>query len=224
MKRNVRVFSRIQLLRSLVPMRVDAHTATKTSKNNCSQRFSRAPFRYVDIAFVKFIGQDLVKDKKDLITFIRMDTYEIIAYEDCYKEVFRDLNAEWLNKYNLMESHDLEILNDPQKYILDAGGIIYLAKFNNEIVGSAAIIKEPNNVYELAKMSVAKNFRGKGISKILIEKCISKAMELKADKIILFSNSQLKTAISLYEKYGFRHVTVEDSPFLTADVKMELRL
>jgi hypothetical protein len=34
----------------------------------------------------------------------------------------------------------------------------------------------------------------------------------------------LKTALALYEKYGFQHVAVEDSPFATADVKMELVL
>ena len=153
-----------------------------------------------------------------------MDPYQIIGYEARYKQDFKDLNAEWLYQYNLMESHDLEILDDPQKYILDSGGVIYLAKFESQIVGSAALIREHDNCYELVKMAVAKEHRGKGLSRLLIEKCISKAKELDASKIILFSNSQLKTAISLYEKYGFRHVPVEDSPFLTADVKMELVL
>ena len=46
----------------------------------------------------------------------------------------------------------------------------------------------------------------------------------KAAKLILFSNSQLTTAISLYEKYGFKHIAATDSPFLTADIKMELSL
>lgn len=153
-----------------------------------------------------------------------MDNYQIISYEDRYKQAFVDLNAEWLYQYNLMESHDLEILNDPQKYILDNGGVIYLAKQGSQIVGSSALINEHDDIYELAKMSVAKDHRGMGLSRLLIEKCLSKANELNAQKIILFSNSQLKTAIALYEKYGFRHVPVEDSPFLTADVKMELVL
>jgi GNAT superfamily N-acetyltransferase len=81
-----------------------------------------------------------------------------------------------------------------------------------------------DGVYELVKMAVSPLHRGKGISKILMEYCLDKARELKAQKIILFSNSQLKTAIALYEKYGFRHVPVDDSPFVTADVKMELSL
>jgi len=76
----------------------------------------------------------------------------------------------------------------------------------------------------LAKMSVTTAFQGKGISKMLIEKCLNTAKELKATKLILFSNSQLTTAISLYEKYGFKHIAATDSPFLTADIKMELSL
>lgn len=153
-----------------------------------------------------------------------MGIYQIIGYDHRHQEVFKALNSEWLYKYNLMESHDLEMLDDPDKFILRNGGVIYLALFEDQIVGSAALIREHDTIYELAKMSVATDHRGKGVSKLLIEKCLSEAKRLKASKIILFSNSQLKTAIILYEKYGFRHVAVEDSPFLTADVKMELVL
>ena len=149
---------------------------------------------------------------------------EIIDYTDEYEAEFKNLNLEWLNKYNLAESHDLDILNDPHKTILDTGCCIFLAKSGNEIVGSAALIHEGEGLYELAKMSVTTAFQGKGISKMLIEKCLNTAKELKATKLILFSNSQLTTAISLYEKYGFKHIAATDSPFLTADIKMELSL
>jgi len=57
-----------------------------------------------------------------------------------------------------------------------------------------------------------------------LEKCLEAAKERNAKKLILFSNSQLQTAISLYKKYGFKHVDVTDAPFLTADIKMELSL
>ena len=153
-----------------------------------------------------------------------MDGIEIIEYEDQHQPIFRALNAEWLDQYNLTESHDLQILDAPRETILDAGGFIYLAKYNNQIVGSAAIMKEHEGVYELAKMTVDKNFRKMGISKMLMDRCKEKAIELKATKLILFSNHQLRAALSLYEKYGFAHVPVENSPFTTADVKMELKL
>lgn len=149
---------------------------------------------------------------------------EIITFEDHHQPAFKALNEVWLDRYHLKESHDIEILDDPATHILKNGGIIYLAKEGDVIVGSAALIKDHDNTYELAKMTVADSHQGRGISKLLLQKCIATANDLKATKIILFSNHQLKTALGLYEKFGFQHVPVEDSPFVTADVKMELVL
>lgn len=152
------------------------------------------------------------------------DTIEIIEFDDKYHEDFRRLNLEWLDKYNLTESHDLLVLNDPVGTILDRGGYIWLAKAGEEIVGTAALMNEGHGIFELAKMSVTKNWQGKGISKQLIETCLKKAKKIGAKKLTLFSNHQLQNALSLYAKYGFQHVEVKDSPFVTADVKMELDL
>lgn len=149
---------------------------------------------------------------------------EIILYEEKYHEDFRRLNLEWLDKYNLAESHDLIVLADPKGIILDNGGFIWLAKAGDEIIGSAALMKGDHETYELAKMSVTKAWQGKGISKLLMDTCMKKAREIRAKKISLYSNHQLLTALKLYEKYGFRNVEIVNSPFETADVKMELEL
>jgi len=154
-----------------------------------------------------------------------MDTdLNIIEYSSQHQPDFRSLNLEWLDKYNLTESHDLMVLDDPQATILDRGGFIWLAISDNKVVGSAALMKEHEGEYELAKMAVTAAYRGKGISKLLIETCLAKAKEIGAKKLSLFSNHQLQTALKLYEKYGFYYVEVENSPFETADVKMELVL
>ncbi len=149
---------------------------------------------------------------------------EIIPFEARYHAEFKSMNLEWLVQYNLLEKADMIVLDSPTEQIVEAGGVIYLARHQQQIVGSAAIIHGHDGTYELAKMAVHKDFRGMGISKLLIEKCISQAREWNVPKLILFSNHQLKTAIALYEKYGFKHIPMEDSPFLTADVKMELVL
>lgn len=146
----------------------------------------------------------------------------IIDFELKYAGDFKKMNLEWLDKYGLTEAPDLLMLNDPQKEILDTGGCIYLAKDGNNIVGSAALIKESAVQFELAKMTVAPDYRGKGISNILIETCINKAKEMGAKRLYLVSNSQLTTAVSLYEKYGFKHIAVVDAHYVTADVMMEL--
>ena len=149
---------------------------------------------------------------------------KIIPYRSEHHEVFKQLNIEWLDHYNLTESHDLMVLNDPEGTILNRGGFIWLAEADGKIVGSAALMKEQEGEYELAKMSVTAAYRGKGISKLLIERCLYKAKAIGAKKLSLFSNHQLQTAIGLYEKYGFKHVALHNSPFETADVRMELML
>jgi len=148
----------------------------------------------------------------------------IIDYDDIHAATFKAMNLARLDADGLTESHDLQILDDPRGTIIKHGGVIYLAEDAGEIAGSAAIMPEGDGVFELMKMTVADKWRGKGISKMLIEKCIDYAKEKGGSKIILFSSSKPKTAIELYKKYGFVHVAVTDSPFDTADVKMELSL
>ena len=153
-----------------------------------------------------------------------MSEVEVILYEDKYAADFKRLNIEWLDKYNLTEEYDLKVLDDPRGQVLDSGGVIYLAKAGNEIVGSAGLMKEHEGVYELVKMAVTEPWQGKGISKMLLDKCLDFAREHRFTMITLYSNSQLQRAIKMYEKYGFRHVKLENSPLQTADVRMELIL
>jgi ribosomal protein S18 acetylase RimI-like enzyme len=156
------------------------------------------------------------------LIFFEMIT--IIDYKSEHQPAFKGLNKGWLDKYNLTESHDLMVLDDPKGTILDRGGYIWLAEVNEMIIGSAALVKEEGGIYEIAKMAVDAAYHGKGIGKLLMEKCITTAKEIGASKLILFSNHQLVTAIGMYEKYGFKHVAVHDSPFETADIRMELDL
>ncbi|HWB24411.1 MAG TPA: GNAT family N-acetyltransferase [Chitinophagaceae bacterium] len=148
---------------------------------------------------------------------------EIIDYEDRYHEDFRQLNLEWLEKYQLIEEHDFEVLNNPLE-IIAGGGCIFLARLNKAIIGTAALVKMTEGIYELVKMTVTPHMRGAGIGKILIEHCIEKAKQLNAEKIILYSSTKLQTAVMMYEKYGFKHIPLINSPFITADIKMQLSL
>ncbi len=148
----------------------------------------------------------------------------IIDFDPKYAADFLRLNIEWLDKYELTEPADISMLQNYQSEILDTGGVIYLAKAGDEVIGSAALIQEKPGQYELAKMAVTASWQGKGISKLLIDKCLGKAKQLKASKVFLVSNSKLVTALSLYKKYGFMHVPVIDNHYSNADVRMELVL
>lgn len=147
---------------------------------------------------------------------------EIIEYEDRYAGDFKRLNLEWLDKYHLTEELDLKVLNDPHGMVLDTGGAIYLARIGDEIVGTAGLMKEHEGVYELIKMAVSTNWQGRGIGRMLIDKCLETARAWKLKQVTLYSNSQLTTALNMYKKYGFRDAPLVNSPLKTADVRMEL--
>ncbi len=149
---------------------------------------------------------------------------KIIPYRTEHRHDFKQLNLEWLDHFHLTESHDLVILDDPEGEVIDKGGFIFMAEVGGKIVGSAGLMKEDEGVYELIKMTVTEAYRGKGIARLLIERCLYKAREIGAEKVTLFSNHQLQTAISLYAKYGFQHTEVVNAPMETADVRMELIL
>jgi N-acetylglutamate synthase-like GNAT family acetyltransferase len=85
-------------------------------------------------------------------------------------------------------------------------------------------MKEHEGVYELVKMAVTAAWQGRGLSKILVEKCLATAREWNVKKVFLFSSSKLQTALKLYQQYGFKHVKAVDAPYETADVRMELDL
>lgn len=148
----------------------------------------------------------------------------IINYEDKYHADFKRLNMIWLEEHNLLEQHDIDVLDNPRHYILDDGGALFLAKHGDEIVGTGALAKMEDGVYELVKMSVSPSMRGAGIGKMLLLHCVNKARELGVKQLILYSSSKLQAAVKMYEKYGFTHIPLIDSPFVTADVKMMMEL
>lgn len=144
-------------------------------------------------------------------------------YETIHQPWFEQLNRAWIEQFFTMEEIDRQVLQYPEEYILAYGGSILMAYVDHEIAGTCALKKHDAGVYEFTKMAVAEKFRGRGIGRTLTEAAVERAVELGADKIILYSSSRLKPAISLYLKLGFVHVPV-DGPYKRSDVKMELQL
>ena len=149
---------------------------------------------------------------------------EIIPFKKEYSSQFYDLNIEWLEASFYVEDHDREVLSNPQTYIIDNGGFIFFAKYNDEIVGTFALINLKEG-FELSKMAVSPKFRGLKIGQQLMEYCIAFSKNKKWDKILLYSSRKLENAIYIYRKYGFVEVEVEENcPYERCDIKMVLSL
>jgi GNAT superfamily N-acetyltransferase len=154
-----------------------------------------------------------------------MNKVEIVDFTPEYAKNFEQLNFEWLEKYFYIEDYDRKVLGNPQKYIMEPGGYIFMALINGEIVGTVALIYREEGVYELSKMAVTDKFQGNRIGQKLMYHCICFAGKNHFKRLFLDSNRKLTPAITLYHKVGFKEIpTPEDSPYDRSDIRMELNI
>jgi ribosomal protein S18 acetylase RimI-like enzyme len=144
----------------------------------------------------------------------------ILNYEPKYQPYFENLNRYWIEKYFKMEALDEFVLTNPEEAIIRPGGAILMANYDGAIAGTVALRKLDDTTYEFTKMAVDPGFRRKGIAEALSYACFFRAKELGASQVVLFSNSILVPAITLYEKLGFHHMPVVDVEYDRSDVKM----
>ncbi len=135
---------------------------------------------------------------------------------------FRELNEEWIRELFTLEEKDHEVLGDPQRCILDSGGAIIMAIEGSRAVGSCALVAMGGDSYELVKMAIAKDRRGKGLGRRLLAFVIDHARSIRAARLYLETNTKLANAIHLYASAGFRRVPpVHPTHYTRVDVFME---
>jgi GNAT superfamily N-acetyltransferase/DNA-binding MarR family transcriptional regulator len=151
---------------------------------------------------------------------------KIVPYSSKYRAAFRELNEEWIKTYFKLEKADRDALDDPEGYILDRGGFIFVATLDDHAVGVCALLKrdDPGYPFELAKMAVAPEARGKSVGWLLGKAVVEKARSLKVNRLYLESNTILKPAIGLYEKLGFKKIVGPPTPYERCNIQMELKL
>ncbi|NNK19601.1 MAG: GNAT family N-acetyltransferase [Maribacter sp.] len=150
---------------------------------------------------------------------------QIIPFNAKYISDFRDLNLSWLEKYFYVEPKDAELLENCKKSIINKGGTIFFAKYNDEIVGCLALIRLNDTIHELGKMAVHPNYQGQKIGQKLLSFAVDFAKQKNWVKLVLYSSTKLPTALYIYRKFGFKFVELEnDLPYARSDIKMELQL
>ncbi|NQX82914.1 MAG: GNAT family N-acetyltransferase [Flavobacteriaceae bacterium] len=137
---------------------------------------------------------------------------------------FRELNLAWLEKFFEVEAYDNEVLNNPNKYILEKKGQIFSILYKDEIIGTVALMYNELEELEFTKMAVSEEFQGKGLGKKLMLYVIEKAKEMKVKELILYSNTSLEPAINLYKKVGFIEIDKGETSYQRCNIKMSLDL
>lgn len=153
-----------------------------------------------------------------------MSQFQIIQYQEEHKLKVKELNHEWLEKYDLLEPLDDEYLDHPKEKILDRGGFILLAKVKDDIVGTAFFVPIDEGTGEICKLCVGEKWQNDGIGKALMMKCIEDAKKMNIYTIILYSNHKLVRALKMYEKMGFKLIEDDNEKYEESDIKMILKL
>ncbi|MBC8054618.1 MAG: GNAT family N-acetyltransferase [Sphingobacteriaceae bacterium] len=149
--------------------------------------------------------------------------FNIEEYKPEYKIYFEKFNKAWLDEFFTVEPIDKWVLENPEEAILKDEGYIYFVSYQGNIIGTVALKRMEAGVYEMTKMAVEKKHRGIGAGKFICSVAIQKARELKAEKLILYSQTSLAPAIAIYRKLGFREIALDDR-YKRADIKMEIKL
>lgn len=151
----------------------------------------------------------------------------IVDFDPRFRDDFARLNIAWLERWFVVEPVDREVLGDPETHILAHGGRVLFALArapdgHERAVGTVALKREAEGVYELTKMAVEEGLRGAGIGRRLMEGVLDAFRELGGRELFLESSRKLAPALALYESVGFRHYPAPrpGSHYQRADVYM----
>lgn len=134
------------------------------------------------------------------------DALAIREYSDDLAKDFYAINAEWIESMFALEDKDREILARPREKIVDRGGVIlFVESAELGVVGTCALMKVDDGVFELTKMGVLARARGRKAGELLLGAALARASTMNIETLYLLTNSKCAAAIHLYEKLGFRH-------------------
>ena len=153
-----------------------------------------------------------------------MSNVTIVSFDEEYSSIFYELNKLWIEESWLLEKSDKFDLLNPKESIIDKGGEIFFALIDGNVIGTVAMIRSADRIYELAKMTVDINYRGNGVANKLMDQCLDYAINNNAQQIYLITNDTLVIARNLYDKYGFKEVKLDSDKYLRGNVKMVLNL
>lgn len=89
------------------------------------------------------------------------------------------------------------------------GSAYFIAEWQGQVVGGAGIYPTeglPAGCCELVKMYLTPAARGTGLGRTLISLCLETARDLGFSQVYLETMPELRKAVTVYEKFGFRYL------------------
>jgi putative acetyltransferase len=149
----------------------------------------------------------------------------VVAYRSELRAAFEQLNRDWIETYFVLEEADRAVFADPVAAVLEPGGQIFFVMEGEDVLGTCAVLRHSEAEFEIAKMAVASEARGRGLGDLLMTTAIEFARSLGARRVAIVSNTVLAPALQLYRKHGFIQVPLAtDNRYRRANIRMEREL
>lgn len=117
----------------------------------------------------------------------------------------------YAKEYGLKGTFEKDVLEGLNQYLDEKSeGEIWVAEYNEKIVGSIAITKVSNKEAKLRWFLIEPEFRGTGLGRKMMEQGMAFCRENKFEEVSLWTFSDLKAARHLYHSFGF--TLVEEIP------------
>lgn len=148
---------------------------------------------------------------------------KIIPFEERYRQHFINFNTDWIiSNFGFLEQHDKDTFDRIDEEIKN-GGMILLAVENDVLLAACMAVPSDGKTWELCKLCSNKNVPHKGAGSAVFKAAMDWALNHGAERLFILSNSSLKPAIHIYNKYGFKEIKLENYEYIRGDIAFEYR-
>lgn len=121
-------------------------------------------------------------------------------------EIVRLHGVLYADEYGLDNTFEAYVAGPLSEFVLSkdrTGQRIWVVEVAGKVVGCIAIVRNAEGVAQLRWFILTPDTRGKGLGKRLMEEAVNYSREAGYRRIILWTYSELETAIALYKRWGF---------------------
>jgi len=104
---------------------------------------------------------------------------------------------------------DADLQDIAANYFAGGSAFDLLVDGSGQVVGSVGLCRISDSTCELRKMYLAPGVRGGGRGRRLLEHALARASALGFRRVVLETASVLRTAIALYERFGFQRYAAD---------------
>ena len=146
---------------------------------------------------------------------------EVIQYDSKNKEAFIKFNTDWItDNFGFLEKEDLETFENIEREI-EGGAMIFFAVEDGAPLACCMAKPMDGKTWEICKLASDKTKEHKGCGSAVFEAALNWAEGHGAKRLFIISNSSLKSALHIYEKFGFKEIKLDDYEYVRGDIAFE---